>query len=228
MPEYAARTLVVRIKEYIDSVLCVAVPFLLIFVLFFVSNAFARPHLFNTVEFQMTLASQKNWLGVMERNSRHPIFIDAQKLTHTLTWGELKAKAETLSILEKLRLVNQFWNRWPYRTDKELYHKDDYWAAPYEFLERSGDCEDYSIVKYYTLKELGVSIDDMRIVVVRETIRNIGHAVLAVYCGEEIYILDNLSDAVRSSYRIRNYIPQYSVNEKHRWVYVKSSTGKNK
>ena len=85
----------------------------------------------------------------------------------------------------------------------------------------SGDCEDYSIVKYYTLKALGVPVDDMRIVVVRETIRNIGHAVLAVYDGDDIYILDNLSEAVRPAQRIRNYVPQFSVNEKNRWVHVK-------
>ena len=77
-------------------------------------------------------------------------------------------------------------------------------------------------VKYYTLKALGISPDRMRIVVVRETIRNIGHAVLAVYDGEEVYILDNLSDAVRPMERIRNYVPQFSVNEKHRWVHVRA------
>lgn len=62
----------------------------------------------------------------------------------------------------------------------------------------------------------------MRVVVVRETIRNMGHAVLAVYSGENIYLLDNLSDAVRSAQRVRNYVPQFSVNEKHRWVHVKA------
>ena len=125
-------------------------------------------------------------------------------------------------MLEKLNIVNRFWNLWPYCTDPEVYGKPDYWAAPYQFLSKSGDCEDYCIIKYFTLKELGVSIDDMRIVVVKETIRNIGHAILAVYDGDKIYILDNLSEAVRPAERVRNYVPQFSVNEKYRWVHVKA------
>ena len=188
---------------------------------FFSASAQAKPRLFGTVEFQMELKNQKNWLSAIERNRKKPIFFDENRFNSSTLWKDLKQEAEGRPFLEKLEIVNRFWNRWPYRTDQEVYKKKDYWAAPYEFLVKSGDCEDYSIVKYYTLKELGVPVDDMRIVVVRETIRNIGHAILAVYSGEDIYILDNLSDAVRQARRVRNYAPQFSVNEKYRWVHVK-------
>ena len=181
----------------------------------------SRPRLWGTVEFQMPL-TQKGWLAAIKRNGQHPIFLDEKRLNASTLWKDLKARAQDKPFLEKLNIVNKFWNMWPYRTDREAYGREDYWAAPFDFLANSGDCEDYCIAKYYTLKELGVPADDMRVVVVRETIRNMGHAVLAVYSGENIYLLDNLSDAVRSAQRVRNYVPQFSVNEKHRWVHVKA------
>lgn len=190
------------------------------FLLGFAFPAQARPLLFGTVEFQMPLDKQKNWLSVISENKKSPVLYNETKLNRSTTWKQLKQSAEGKPVMEKLRLVNRFWNTWPYRTDPEVYGKPDVWAAPVKFLKTSGDCEDYSIAKYFTLKELGVPVEDMRIVVVRETVRNIGHAVLAVYVGEEIFILDNLSDSVRSTARIRNYVPQFSVNEEHRWVHV--------
>ena len=68
---------------------------------------------------------------------------------------------------------------------------------------------------------MGYAADQMRIVVVLETIRNIGHAVLAVYLDGDVFILDNLSKNVLSHTRIRNYVPQFSVNEQFRWAYVR-------
>lgn len=187
------------------------------------TGALAAPRLFGTVEFQMALTKPESWLAAMERNRRSPIFFDEKRFNASTLWKELKQKAEGKPFLEQLEIVNRFWNHWPYRTDKEVYGRNDYWAAPYEFLVKSGDCEDYCIVKYYTLKALGVPVDRMRIVVVRETIRNVGHAILAVYGeGDDIFILDNLSEAVRPAQRVRNYVPQFSVNEKHRWVHVKA------
>ena len=182
----------------------------------------AKPRLFGTVEFQMDLKKQQNWLSAIRKHEEHSIFFDEKRFNSSTFWKDLKQQTEGKTLLQKLNIVNRFWNRWPYRTDPEVYGKQDYWAAPYEFLAKSGDCEDYSIIKYYTLKELGVPVDAMRIVVVKETIRNIGHAILSVYDGDKVYILDNLSDAVRPAERVRNYAPQFSVNEKHRWVHVKA------
>ena len=190
--------------------------------LFVPSQAQAKPRLFGTVEFQMELKKQKNWLSAIERNRSNSIFFDEKRFNDSTLWKDLKKKTSGRSFLEQLDIVNRFWNLWPYRSDQEVYRKQDYWAAPYEFLIQSGDCEDYCIAKYYTLKELGVPVDDMRIVVVRETIRNIGHAILVVYRGNDIYILDNLSNDVRQAERVRNYLPQFSVNEKHRWIHVKA------
>lgn len=211
---------IIRAGHVLALTLCAAV--VVAAVLLTAASAQARPRLFGTVEFQMNLKKQQNWLSAMERNRKKPIFFDEKRFNSSTVWKDLKSRAKGKPLLEQLDIINRFWNLWPYRTDKEVYGKQDYWAAPYEFLAKSGDCEDYCIIKYYTLKELGIPVEKMRIVVVRETIRNIGHAVLAVYDGDDVYILDNLSDAVRPMERIRNYVPQFSVNEKYRWVHVKA------
>lgn len=176
--------------------------------------------LFGTVEFKGPLKSLTSWLSVLERAKKDDIYSPGRKLG-AIGWGELKGKLEKMSPLEQLRAVNRFWNQWPYRQDPEVYKKADYWATPAEFLKNSGDCEDYAIIKYFTLKELGYSTDTMRIVVLMETIRNIAHAVLVVYMDGDAYVLDNLSNNVLSHARYKSYLPQYSVNEKFRWAHVK-------
>lgn len=117
-------------------------------------------------------------------------------------------------------MLTFFFNRWPYRLDIDVYGMSDFWATPDEFMLLSGDCEDYSIAKYYALRELGFAIGDMRIVMIKDIIRNISHAVLSVKLGEEIYILDNLTDMLLSHLKYEHYVPQYSFNEFYGWIYV--------
>ena len=191
-------------------------------------TAQGRPHLFGTIEFRRPLEKQQNWLAMLKRNAEAPIFKEEALLTRSTTWKELKARAQGRPLKAMLDVVNRFWNTWPYRADREVWGQDDFWASPAEFLKRSGDCEDYCIAKYFTLRELGVPAEDMRIVVVRETIRGIAHAVLAVYEGQQVHILDNLSEHVRPMRRVRNYLPSFSVNENGRWMHVKAKPMESK
>ena len=150
-----------------------------------------------------------------------PIFIPAKVFKKGVTWDNFKSKAPQGNKMELLRYVNSFWNTWPYVEDIVNWKQEDYWEIPAEFLKKSGDCEDYSIIKYFTLKELGVAPESMRIVVVRDTIRNFAHAVLVVYLNGDAFILDNLSNSVLSHTKLRQYSPQYSVNEFGRWAHMK-------
>ncbi len=136
------------------------------------------------------------------------------------SWRKIIFAAKGLSRREQLVMVNKFFNSWPYKYDQELYGVSEYWASPTEFLRRSGDCEDYSIAKYFALKELGFKMDEMRVVILRDDIRNIGHAVLVVYEEEDILVLDSLSDLVLSDSKYKHYIPQYSMNEGKRWAHI--------
>ncbi len=180
----------------------------------------AKLKLFGSIEFRGTLKGLPQWLRVQEKHFKNDILKDGVKLNAGTTWESLKAKVDGKPLIDQLKIINSFWNQWPYKQDPALYKAPDYWAAPYEFRKKSGDCEDYAITKYFTLRALGVPMEQMRVVVVKDTILNLAHAVLAVYIDGDAYILDNLSRNVLSHKRIRNYIPQYSVNEKNRWMHV--------
>ena len=139
-------------------------------------------------------------------------------------WRSLLRGLAGAPLEEKLRRVNRFVNQWRYRTDQRNYGLSDYWASPAEFLARSGDCEDYAITKYVSLRALGVPAEQLRLVVLQDTLRQIPHAVLAVYVDKDIYILDNQTDAILTDRRISHYRPYYSVNENARWAHVVAGT----
>jgi predicted transglutaminase-like cysteine proteinase len=132
-------------------------------------------------------------------------------------WNSYLSRLKQLNLTEKLSYVNSFLNRFAYITDPSNYGMADYWAVPYEFQQKSCDCEDYAISKYMSLRALGVPADDMRIVVLKDENLDIHHAILAVYAPDGVYILDNqISQVVRDS-TIRHYTPIYSINESYWW-----------
>jgi len=67
--------------------------------------------------------------------------------------NELKDASE----IKKLNVVNTWVNQIRYKSDQAVYGVRDYWATLYQFVGKNkGDCEDYTITKYYILKELGI------------------------------------------------------------------------
>ncbi len=135
-------------------------------------------------------------------------------------WRRIITSATSLGRRDKLAAVNDFFNRWPYKLDTEVYGLSEYWATPREFMTRSGDCEDYSIAKYFALRKLGFNKEEMRIVILMDEIRGIGHAVLAIYDDDDILILDSLSNLILSHSMYKHYVPQYSMNETTRWAHI--------
>ena len=102
---------------------------------------------------------------------------------------------------EPLRPVNGFFNRQPFVEDQAQWGVEDYWATPSEFLSSGGgDCEDYAIAKYFTLKELGVPAAKLRLVYVR-TWQPGAHMVLAYYPspGADPLILDNQQGSIENA-----------------------------
>ncbi|TLM64976.1 MAG: hypothetical protein FDZ69_11290 [Deltaproteobacteria bacterium] len=182
--------------------------------------------LFGSHEFRSSLKALPQWSRVMasaeaqvEAMARCNPERDSCSAA-ALSWQKIIREARGQGTVDQLKTVNSFFNRWPYRLDIDVYGVNEYWATPQEFLRLSGDCEDYSITKYYALKKLGVPVDSMRIVMLTDTIRGIAHAVLAVKIGAGYYILDNLSDLVLTDDKYEHYKPQYSVNEHFRWAHV--------
>ena len=91
-------------------------------------------------------------------------------------------------------------------SDLAQYGVSDFWSAPLATLSAAaGDCEDYAIVKYVALREIGVDPDDLRLVIVRDTKLDTLHAVVAVRLDEEWLILDNrtliMVNAIEARYR---------------------------
>lgn len=160
------------------------------------------------------------WCNALKRDRENPVFTDDKVLVRNRTWSDLRNDARGKTGMPLLRVVNAFWNRLPYVEDRDNWGREDYWAAPYEFVKKSGDCEDYAIAKYLTLRELGVPAVNMRVLVVKDVLRRAGHAVLAVDFGGTIYILDNVSDVILDWDKLSQYVPQYAVNENGAWMYM--------
>jgi predicted transglutaminase-like cysteine proteinase len=99
-------------------------------------------------------------------------------------------------------------------SDWTQYGYADYWASPLQTLgSGAGDCEDYAIVKYVALRELGFDADDLRFVVVRDDKHQVEHAIVAVRDGQEWLILDNRTMAILSARDDRQYVPLFALDQ---------------
>jgi predicted transglutaminase-like cysteine proteinase len=113
--------------------------------------------------------------------------------------------------------VNSFLNLHPY-----IFDKLNYWQTPREFALHDGDCKDYAIAKYFSLRYLGWDTEDLRVVVVQDLNLRVAHAVLAVYINGAIMILDNQARQIVRADSIRHYQPYYSINESSWWLHKPS------
>jgi len=121
---------------------------------------------------------------------------------------------------EVLMQINVYFNRVPYNTDQAIWGVPDYWATPIEFLgANAGDCEDYVIAKYLSLKEIGIPVDRLRIVYVRVLKYGVPHMVLAYYPTPDAdpFILDNMMDDIRKASARNDLQPVFSFNEDDLW-----------
>jgi predicted transglutaminase-like cysteine proteinase len=138
---------------------------------------------------------------------------------HLQEWRQLLKEIAGLEPMAQLDAVNSFMNRAPYVTDPVNYGVPDYWATPLQFMSKDGDCEDYAIAKYFSLRQLGLPDERMRIVVVDDLNLRVPHAILVVYLGERAYILDNQISRVVPAEIVNHYKPIYSINEHAWWLH---------
>jgi predicted transglutaminase-like cysteine proteinase len=136
-------------------------------------------------------------------------------------WQELIRSSAGLSDLEKLRRVNDFFNKLDFISDIEHWGKEDYWATPLETLvSNGGDCEDFSIAKYFTLQEMGIPADKMRLTYVKALRLNQAHMVLTYFPApdEDPLVLDNLEKKIRPASLRDDLLPVYSFNGNGLWL----------
>lgn len=139
-------------------------------------------------------------------------------------WLALMRDNKGKSEREKLKLANDFFNQIPWVSDPEHWSQTDYWATPTEMLvTNGGDCEDFSIAKYFTLIALGVPMDKLRITYVRA--RDVApidqaHMVLTYYPTPNAIplVLDNLNPEILPATQRGDLTPVYSFNGEGLWL----------
>ncbi len=162
------------------------------------------------------------WTGMIGRMQSDKVVDEKQCSENTpycyySSWEKFIASVRSYPRLEQLKQVQKFANKASYIIDPVNWQVPDYWATPRQFFMKDGDCEDYAIVKFMSLRRLGVPNKDMRIVVLND--ENLGalHAVLTVKVGQETYMLDNQIEQVVPVENIHHYYPIYSINETSWW-----------
>jgi predicted transglutaminase-like cysteine proteinase len=137
-------------------------------------------------------------------------------------WRTLIANLANSQDNDRLKRTNDFFNRqMQFGEDAVVWGQPDYWATPMESIGKgSGDCEDFAIAKYYTLKEMGVASEKLRLIYVRlktgsaDAAPSQAHMVLAYYAQPEAepLIMDNVVGDIRSASRRPDLVPVYSFN----------------
>ena len=167
------------------------------------------------------------WTGVLARydetaKSLDQICPDDRYNTCRLRgWKDSLEQLRNKPLKEQIDGVNRMVNAYPYIEDIINWGIGDYWETPYEFQDRNGDCEDYAFAKFVSLRALGVANDQMRLEIVQDL--NLGgviHAILIVFVGDEVYVLDNQIKQVMLAVDIYHYKPIYSINEKYWWRHI--------
>lgn len=166
-------------------------------------------------------ADDANWLSkelLAEAKQNFGSEAEQRLLAWQSLYNDLKNKTEQ----EQLIAVNRFFNsNVNFISDQKHWGQEDYWATPFEALTTQGaDCEDYVIAKYYTLKELGVEVEKMRITYVKALRINQAHMVLTYFPTPDAIplVLDNLISKIVSADRRKDLEPVYSFNGSGMWL----------
>ena len=142
-------------------------------------------------------------------------------------WHEMLAGSKSLAEKDKLRKVNDFINRRiGFEDDESIWNQSDYWASPLETIGQGrGDCEDFAIIKYYSLLDAGVPLAKLRLVYVKARMKGRSgpyvqaHMVLAYYPAPnaEPLVLDNLVPEIRPASQRSDLQPVFSFNSESIW-----------
>ncbi len=143
-------------------------------------------------------------------------------------WRRMLQDADAQPEQARLERVNSFFNRRiRFDDDALIWQTNDYWATPLETMGRkAGDCEDFAIAKYVSLRLLGVPADKLRLIYVRAQIGgpsspvSQAHMVVGYFPtpDAEPLVLDNLIGEIRPAARRPDLFPVFSFNDAGLWV----------
>lgn len=147
-----------------------------------------------------------------------------QARSRIMHWQTFIDGARHKSVSDKIIAVNAYFNTLHFVDDQNLWHQPDYWATPLQMLAAgAGDCEDFAIAKYYTLKMLGINEDHLRITYVWNYDEQSGvrqpHMIL-IYTNSsnaEALVLDIVTNDIRPLKQHKEMEAVYGLNSKGLW-----------
>jgi predicted transglutaminase-like cysteine proteinase len=144
----------------------------------------------------------------------------ARVIDWTNLLNQLESQGPTADA-KHLQEINDYFNRVNWVWDIDHWGSEDYWATPIETLgSNGGDCEDFSIGKYFSLTSLGMDTSKLRITYVKALDYNLAHMVLAYYKtpSSEPLILDNINKTILPASQRNDLLPVYSFNGEGLWL----------
>ena len=174
-------------------------------------------------------------LGLLSAGTMYAIAVDTAQLRQQLTarfgaqrvellddWLETASAAQALGEPAKLKRINDFVNRnIAFEDDRSVWDQGDYWATPLETLGMGrGDCEDFAILKYVSLRRAGIAVDKLRLIYAKATLKTpdgpiqVAHMVLAYYASPNAQplLLDSLEPGILPASKRPDLKPVFSFN----------------
>jgi predicted transglutaminase-like cysteine proteinase len=140
-------------------------------------------------------------------------------------WKRMLEASRDLPDSAKLAVVQDFFGRtMQFGDPRTAWGRTDSWATPTEFMRRGqGDCKDFAVAKYVSLRMLGVPADRLRLLYVHARLgagQQVAHMVLGFYpdAESEPVILDNLVDSMRPLSERSDLALVYGFNTVGLWV----------
>jgi predicted transglutaminase-like cysteine proteinase len=174
-------------------------------------------------------------LGVLLAGTMYAVALDTAQLRQQFAarfgpervallndWLKTTSDADALGEAEKLKRINDFINqKIAFEDDRSVWDQSDYWATPLETIGQGrGDCEDFAIIKYVSLRRAGIASDKLRLIYVKATLKTpdgpiqVAHMVLAYYASPnaEPMLLYNLQTKILPASKRPDLKPVFSFN----------------
>ena len=163
--------------------------------------------------------------------ARHDPALLQERLLASFDSSRLPLLDEWLTTIASIRLqreeaklvhINNFINsNIVYEEDIAIWGQSDYWATPLETIGQGhGDCEDFAIIKYVSLRMAGIANNKLRLVYAKARLEGldgpvwVAHMVLAYYTtpSAEPLVLDNLNNTILPASHRQDLRPVFSFN----------------
>ncbi|SBV95063.1 exported hypothetical protein [uncultured Alphaproteobacteria bacterium] len=173
------------------------------------------------------LSAVPQWTDALERARaeaaalRAPRSGEACAGVSAAAWCAAVAAARPLPRGRQIYEINRFVNAMLGKAeDPGVPPAGERWPALTEALRGRGGGLAAAVVKYLSLREVGVPSEILRIVVVEDVLRGDRTALLLAREGSDEVVLSLDTDVLRGAARTANLRPYYSFNETTLWMHV--------